>query len=183
MPEIKKIPFNFRELIVQQYSTKDLLSDGDEFDMHRSFDSWAEYFQARLYKVKKYWKHWKLSYEKMAKKIPITVIEHFLPMLMEDLIKNEVEFVVNPRCKTPNQFVFKAGYIDRRRKRRYRWRYIIAAHGKHYLMRMHFPKDWKCKQIKRYCYMDPHYRSVMNKEIKKGKQYYNSTKEKLLSQL
>ena len=182
MPTLKKIIYNHRTLIVKNYNNSDLIQDSFEFSDNRKFNTWRDYFYKKLYKIRKHHEHWKLSYDKLARKIPPKVVEIFLAMLTDDLLHDH-EFIVNPRASLRNQFRFKVSHIIKPKQRTYRWRLFVKKNSKFYYLQIHRPRTWNKRYIRKHISFTPHYRGKLNAELKKGRLYYNSHKEKLFAQL
>jgi hypothetical protein len=177
--------YNYRGKYVKMkiYYKYCFLEMDDMFKSNRKFNSWEEAFKPSLKAQKETWKYKKRSYSEAANRFPKKIINIFLNLLVDDLIYNDVEFVLNPRSEEQNQFTLKLGYFNKslpHEERYKRSKYIYKFGGLCYYLRAIYPRNWPNRQIfKRFIFYFP-YRAKVWKQLKLGHRYYNSAMEHLI---
>ena len=166
----------------KKYQTKDLIELSDEFYFNRDFDSWKEVFYNSLQGNMHHYGKKHYTYEQIAKRFPKKIIEVFLDLLCKDLIENETEFIFNPRAKEFNRYGLKMGYIKKANPKKYhkntRFKYSFA--GVQYILRVIQPIHLMRNDEMKLARFGKKYREMVIKELKKGRRYFNSYKEKIL---
>lgn len=162
----------------------DLISLGAEFENNRSFDSWTDIFKKSLEGVRSNQVNKPRTYEELAKRYPKKIIKIFLELLCEDLIYNDVSYVLTHRLKKKNQLVLRiaayppddyGGPILKNRKSYY------SYGGMKYALRLD-----RNKAVFKKPYLVGFYllnREKVRAHLRAGKRYYNSYKEKIFMQL
>lgn len=156
------------------------------FKENRDFDSWEEAFKSSLKAQRESWKYKKRSYKQVANRFPRKIINIFLNLLIDDLIYNDVEFVLNPRAYPENQYILKMGHFEKPEKIKVNKRMNKCAYrygGMIYVLRQMIPKNWPSYGIRREFSFSYRLRLKIRKELKNGHRYYNSAKEHLLRSL
>ena len=169
----------------ERYNNRDLIELSGEFKLNRSFDSWAKVFQKSLDRHKKDIAYKKRSKEEIARRFPRKIVKLFWDMIVDDLITQEAEVILKDSEEPKNRFILKMGYLIRVKDYLFMKRTIftIPFAGVHYTLRFHYPQDWRNPRIvRRACFSRRQMGRVL-KELKKGRRYYNSTKEKIFSRL
>ena len=188
MPPSKRVTYKFANkkfITFDIYKTKDLLEINSEFAKNRSFNSWRDVFYPSMYKQIDKLRYKKRSYDKMANAYPERIISQFLDLVLTDIVEKEVEFVLNPKARKENQFVWKMGYAEKIAPSRFmkKTNFIFPYGGAHYLLRTTYPKNWRYPFIPRMACLYKPYRKKVWEQLNKGRRYYNSMKEKIFSNL
>lgn len=188
MPGSDRVTYKLRgenNITFDIYKTKDLLLLSDEFKVNRSFQSWAEVFQKSLTRHRKDIAYKKRSKEKIARVFPPIIISMFWESVCNDLIYNEAEVILKDSIKPENRFALKMGYLHNAPKVFFmkRTKLVFPFGGMHYTLRMNYPKNWNDSALPRRAGFFPKYRTKVRKEIRSGRRYFNSTKEKIFAKL
>jgi len=181
--EIVKYNYYGKHVRMQVYYKYFFLGMDKMFRKNRDFDSWEEAFLPTLKAQRDSWKYKKRSYKDAANRFPKKIINIFLNLLVDDLIYNDVEFVLNPRAREENQFTLKLGYFKKKlvyEEKKISSRYIYKFGGLSYYLRLIYPKNWPNRNIfKRFTFYYG-YRIKIWRELNLGHRYYNSAFEHLL---
>ena len=167
------------------YNSDDLLSFSEEFASNRSFESWADVFQKSLIRNRDVVSYKKRNKERLVRRFPKKIIRLFWEMVCNDLIKNEAEVVLKDSKYERRRLVLKMGYYENpspkllRRRRKYKFAYG----GMLYTLRLQYPVVWPHPKILRFPTFYPKLRTLVRKELRNGRRYFNSTREKIFSRL
>ena len=169
----------------------DLLSLGPEFRNNRSFNCWTDIFRESLEGVRSNAVNKPRTYEQLAKRYPKKIIKIFLELLCEDLIYNDVSYVLNHRHKKERRLTIRmaAYYPDGNGPVTMRDGPETAVNRKSYYnhggmkygLRIDRDKDFFKNRYSVGFYFKN--RRKVRELLMAGKRYYNSYKEKIYSQL
>ena len=171
-----------RPVYVHIYDYFDLMELSDRFKKNRKFDTWKEVFYESLKKKKTRSKE---SYETGAKRTALKIVRTFIDLVFQDIIEENVEFSFNRPRIEKNKISLRMGYIINPGGRSYTKKDVTFFQfaGVFYTFRLHYPMKKGYIPVKRLARIGVDYRKNIYQMLKKGKRYYNSTEEKILSQL
>lgn len=162
----------------------DLIALSPEYAKNRTFNSWAEVFHKSLVKVRSNSVNKPRTYEELAKRYPKKIIKILLELVCDDLMFNDVSYVLNHRRKTEKHIVIRmAAYApDNEGRPGMRNRKSYYCHGgMKYGLRT--DKVIRHHKVPYRIGFYSHNRAKVRKHLNAGKRYFNSYKEKIYSQL
>lgn len=167
------------------YNTRDLISLCDEFKSNRSFNSWAEVFKDSLYKYRNLIAYKKRSKEDVSKRLVRRIVHLFWDSVCNDLIYDNTEVILKDSKNEKDRFSLIFGYIQNTPKKliQKKTNLVFPYGGMHYILRTSYPSNWENSDVPRMTCFFKTYRKKIWQELRCGRRYYNSTKEKIFAKL
>lgn len=156
----------------------------DDYVDNRSFNTWTDVFYKSLSKVRSNDVNKPRTYEELAKRYPKKIIKILLELLCDDLMYNDVSYVLNHRSKERKQIIIRmAAYApDAEGTPGFKIRKSYYCHGgMKYGLRI--DQDMKYHKVPYRIGFYLKRRQKIRAYLIAGKRYYNSYKEKIYSQL
>ncbi len=188
----KKYPFGPVFYKLTDYKKTDLVDLLPEFKKNRKFETYSELFK-KLDKKFVYTEALRAKYKyksraRYYKSTANQICDIFFDKVVDDLIKNDVEFVFNPRAKEVSQKSITIGYIknvkDYNGYKKQKYAYVYA--GTVYVLKL----KWSSKTTGKYKSvnykqgrLNRERKHQMIEQIHNGKRYYNSYKDRLFTRL